>query len=219
MTIDLDALHIVSVTIYALLRVTPEQETTLSEKIRTYRKGWPRHPLVKLGINEHEGIMHHMDFSITHMPRPSRQIRLQLQVHQMTTERISRRSREKQVAVFNEISDVIGYIEGMNLEARCHAHINWNYEPKTHETIIRLPMLASGGDTLPFEFISGVRFIKPSEHGDISIIVDTNRAGRLVVTAQIPLSDGIFLKKIDEVVQMSTDIIKDFIFEIPAEHE
>ena len=72
---------------------------------------------------------------------------------------------------------------------------------------------------MPFESISGVRFKKPSQDGDISIIVDATRVGGLVATAQIPLSGGLSLQLIDKATLMSSEIIKDFIFDIPTADE
>lgn len=219
MPVDLEALHIVSVAILGSITCDPEQEQALSEKIRVYRKGWPRHPLTRLGLDIRDGFTRHVDFSITRPPRRSGLLRVRLQVHQLTNENTSRRSRDKRILEFHELSDVMDHIEGMDIKVRCHAHVNWAYEPGSHEAIMKLPMLSTSGDILPFESITGVRFKKPSEDGDISIVIDTTREGGIVATAQIPLSDGLSLSLIDEVIVMSSELIEDFVFRVPAEHE
>ena len=213
MTVDLEALDIVSLTIFGFFECSPEQEAALTEKVRTYRKGWPRSPLTKIGLDVHEDFERHVDFSLRRGPRRSGLIQVRLQAHPLEDGSLTRRTRERQSREFQELSDVMTFIEHMDIETRCHAHVNWEYEPGSYDTIVKLPMLVTSGPGLPFEHISGVRFIRQSEGGDISIIIDRARGGRLVATAQIPLSNNLSLALVDEVTLMAAQIIEDFVFE------
>lgn len=217
MSVDFSELNIVSVTLFAILDCNEQQRADLSDKVRVYRKGWPRYPLKRLGIDLcSQGTPRHVDLTVSRSPRNASIIRVRLQIHQVATGQLSANARSKQLAAFEEVVDIVDHIESANIASRCHAHVSWDYEPNTHETIIKLPMLSTSGLTLPFDFVSGVRFIKSSESGDISIIIDTNREGRLVATVQIPLQFSLSLGLIDNVVQMSSEIIEGFVFKIPT---
>lgn len=217
MSVDLKALNIVSVSLFGLINCADEQRAGLTEKIRKYRKGWPRHPLKGVGLDVYDGFARHVDFSISRRRQHPETIQIRLEVHQLPTRIPTPRAEAKQRATMEELTDIMTYIENAGLDSRCHAHVSWDYEPNSHDTVIKLPMLLTSGHNMPFEFISGARFIQPSQSGDISIIIDTNREGRLVATAQIPLLRGISLKLIDEVVDIALDIIKDFVFEVSSE--
>ena len=216
MTLDLAALDIVSVNIIGSIECNPEQEAALTARIRTYRKGWPRTPLMKVGLDTYEGFERHVEFSLRRLSRRSGVMQVRLQAHPLEDRDLSPRSRKKQIAEFSQISDLMDFIEGMDAETHCHAHVNWEFEPGSYETIIRLPLFETGKSKLPFEHISGVRFIRRSEDGEISIIIDRARSGDLMSTVQIPLSRELSLKLIDDVTIMATQIIDDFVFDVPT---
>ena len=212
MTVDMAALDIVSATIFGAFQYDPEEEEALTEKIRSYRKGWPRSPLNRLGLDIQHEFMRHVEFSVTRGPRNSRRIRVRLHCHVATDERIPKRTRERQIVSFGAISDVMGHLEGMNLEGHCHAHLNWRFESGTRESILKLPMLSTGGRNMPFESVSGVRLKRSSPEGEISVILDSTVEGGLAATMQVPLRSNLSLGMIDDVLQMSDGIIREFCF-------
>ena len=220
MTIDFQELHIQSLHILAFLGCNPGQEEAITEKIRTYRKTWPKRPFGRLGLHEADGSARHVELSITRHARSSRRIHVSLEIHPVLNDKMPRsRQRQKQIAEFDEISDVLSHIASLDVRTRCHAHIKWEFDPAKHESIIKLPMLSTGGGKLPFDCISGVRFRRRSENGDMSIIVDANQGGELGVVAHIPLAGQISLGLVDELSHSASEIIGEFIFDVSTESD
>ena len=214
---DFEELHIVSVSVIGILRCDPQQQTELTTEIQKHRKSWPRYSLKRLGLAVCEGFAKHIDFSLMRGRKESQNIRARLEVHQVASlASMPARSRNKQLRALDDIADILGAIERSDIQSQCHAHVSWDYEPGSHTTIIDLPMLHTAGSAMPFDFISGVRFIRESSLGDISVIVDATREGRLIATAQIPLDDNLSLPLVDKVAKQATDIVGDFIIETPV---
>ena len=209
----------VSATILGVFQYALEDEEALTEKIRSYRRGWPRFPLTRLGLDVQNEFMRHVELSVTHGPRNSRRIRVRLHCHVATDERLPNRTRERQIASFGEISDVMGHIESMNLEGHFHAHVNWSFESGTRESILKLPMLSTSGKNMPFESISGVRLKRSSPEGEISVILDSTEEGDLAATMQIPLRINLSLGMVDDVLLMSDEIIREFVFEVQSQND
>lgn len=218
MSVDFKALHIRSLLISAFLTCGPEEEKAVSEKIRGYMKGWPRSTFSRFGLHVNDGFARHADLSVRRRPWPSRLIHVSLDVHRVPNDKMPRAARlKREIAVFDEISDVLSHIETLDVGTRCHGHVTWEFDPGTHESIIKLPMLSTTGGRLPFDSISGVRFTKQSEDGDISIIVDRYPSGAMGVVAQMPLRDRVSLRLVDEVALGSSKMIEEFILPVPTE--
>ena len=219
MTIDMALLNVVSVTIFGVFQYDSGEEDALTEEIRSYRKGWPRSPLNRLGLDVQPEFKRHVEFSVTRGPRNSRRIRVRLHGHVATDERLTKRARERQIVSLQEISDVMGHLEGMNLAGHCHAHVNWSFDAGTREPILKLPLLSTSGSSMPFESISGVRLKRPSPEGEISVILDSTAEGGLSATMQIPLGIGLSFGMIDDVLLLTDGIIKEFVFDVQPQNE
>ena len=186
---ELEALHIDSVEILGALDCSPEQKAALSNKIRLYRKGWPRYPLVRTGLQVHEGVGRHVDFFIAPGSQSNNRHSFRLEVRPASLDQETTKARETSINEFHQLLDVLECIQSLEIECRAHAHVNWEYEPGSYETLIELPMLTTMGDEMPFDYVSGLRFVKESQVGRTAVILDTMRNGVLLASAQIPLEN------------------------------
>ena len=111
------------------------------------------------------------------------------------------------------------HLEDMNLVGHCHAHVNWSFESGARESILKLPLLSTGGSSMPFESISGVRLKRSSPEGEISVILDSTVEGGIAATMQIPLTDGLSFGMVDDVLLLTDGIIKEFVFEVQPQND
>ena len=114
---------------------------------------------------------------------------------------------------FRELVDVMDCIKTLGIKATVHAHVYWEYEKDSYETLIKLPTLRTTGE-MPFDFISGMRFVKKVDNDFQAFVLDTQRSGQLTVSATIPLEEhSISLETIDHILDKAAILVRDFVTE------
>ena len=104
-------------------------------------------------------------------------------------------------------------IEVLDIEAVVHAHAYCRYEKGSFETLINLPTFRTTGE-MPFDYVSGMRFVKMIGEEPFGVVLDTNRSGELSVSAQIPLKTRrLSLDSIELVLEKTSSLVGNFVTE------
>ncbi len=207
MTPNLRELHIESLEVIGNLECGDEQAAALTERVQLYQKGWPRYRFERSGQQSRNGYIRNIDLSIIPDKTGHHPVRLSARPAP------SRRSATKPSKAFREMLSVLDIIETLGVEATVHAHVNWEYERGTFETLINLPTFRTSGE-MPFDYISGLRFVKRTGPEHTAVILDIRRSGGLLATAQMHLEDHrLSLDSLDDVIYGATSLIQDFVKE------
>ena len=187
-----------------------EKNVEFSERLQLYQKGWPRHRFLRRGYQPHDGTTRRVELLIeadTETDYSFHDISLTANLAD-NLEPTGRLPKS-----FREILDVIDSIEALDIEAFVHAHVFWRYEKDSFETLINLPTFRTTGG-MPFDYVSGMRFVKMIGEEQLAVVLDTKLSGELSVSAQIPIRDHrISLKSIDIVLDRASNLIGDFVTE------
>lgn len=214
---NLQELNISSVSVIGEISFGESGYGQLSNVLREYQGNRRRPRIDKLGFYEVDGIRHHVGLDIEFVGRATPMFaRFMLGVHTFPpSERLGPSTRNKQMQHFSQIEEILSAIGELNLDCRFHSHIDWIFPPGSKKPIIDLPMISIQNSSFPFSDISGIRFRKMTDQGSTTITLDLMSDGSLFATLVSPLlAMAISEKMIDDIVQVGTSAIGDFVFDI-----
>lgn len=192
----------------------PSDVGALKDCLQEYQKQWPRTSFRRTGRHEHATGNWAVRLSVAQRRPSLQEIRIRLDVR--PAEDSVPRSSESTTIRAQELRAVVQFIAGLDVKASCHVHVDWEFEPGSHECVIKLPMLVTAGNKLPFEAISGVRFKKSIEEDVGSVIVDSDTEGGMHVTAVFSLAGLPSFDAVERAVSRGTMILEDLVVPVEA---
>ena len=213
---NLQELNISSASVVGRITFDDGDAEELSRVLSNHQNNWPRRSVDKLGLYEADGVRHHLGLDIETIRGADPDIvALTMEAHSFSRdERISASVRRRQQQQFSEIGTILSDLESSKISGRFHSHIAWSFPPGTKKPIINLPMMTIQGPGIPFTELVGVRLIKATEEGDISVTMDLRGNRSLLVTVIFPpVLTTISLGMLDNAVQRGNQLLRDFVLE------